>query len=338
VLLQDISVLRTLGAEVSVLFPQGACFSTRMANRMLEEGATLQEANLSVLRRTWGWRSVSFPTRIPTAVSKADVVVVWTLAMAPYLVALAPRRVPVVASVHEVLPGFAGSQLARACSLATAVMVNSLATKSWLASHGGRAGQTVLAYPAAPRTRIRTRRSSSDFAVLVAARVNGWKGHAQAIEAVDRMRDEGINANITLAGSPFPGQEPALEELVQASKGRDYVRYVGQVENMDDLFTRADALLIASQRPEPFGLVALEAWAAGTRTVGPAASGAWEAVSLVEGLTYAPCDTESMASQLSRVATTPRLRLSPSGDAPAGRLCTLGAREAAWKTTLARLI
>ncbi len=335
VLLTDVEILAGLGARVRVVVPHEG----PLTPALLTAGAEVLERPIRVLRRVRPISLVEWPWRLPVSTSSREVVVLWTLALAPYLPALVSARSRVVMSVHEILRGHGGSMLARLANrCAGTIMVNSKATASWMLANGGAESRIRMMYPVAGHfLPLRERDPGSVFKVLVAARISRWKGQLQAVDAVQRLRDEGLSAELTFAGAPFPGQEVHLERLLSRIAGLNWARYVGQVTDIKEILEQHDVLLVASTEPEPFGVVALEAWSSGRRVVAPDEGGAAEASRMADGIVYRPRDTESMANALRFVATHPAIRAAPSVDAPASHLCTVGRRKEVWIETLDRV-
>ncbi|WP_420121535.1 glycosyltransferase family 4 protein [Nakamurella sp.] len=94
---------------------------------------------------------------------------------------------------------------------------------------------------------------------LVASRWNAWKGHRTLLTAWDLA---GCPGTLTVAGAAPPAgtgvDVPALvDELVSRP---ETVRIVGQVDSIGPLLDAADALILPSDQPEPFGLVLIEAF------------------------------------------------------------------------------
>ncbi len=291
---------------------------------------------LIVLRKVAGMAALRMPTRLPTVCEDADIVVLWTLALAAYLPLLRLRRRRVLCSVHEILPGRAGRLLATiTCALSHALMVNSSATGRWLTGEG-KLGRPQLAYPIAPpyEPMDRVGSESDPLRLLLMGRVNGHKGHLEAVQAIRAARDAGENVELTLLGGVFPGQEQHLTELLAVIKGLPWVHYGGEVAEPREFFKMCDVVLIPSTTPESFGLVALEAWAAGRRVIASDQGGLAEATSMVEGLLVSSADVSGLCQAIVRAARDSAIRAAPLRDAPVDELCTLAARELAWKSIL----
>lgn len=107
--------------------------------------------------------------------------------------------------------------------------------------------------------------TATERAVLLAARLTGWKGQAVAIEAVRRMQQAGSlsDAVLILAGDA-QGRTAYVETLQQAIDAAGLagrVRLVGHVADMPAAFQAAHVALVASTEPEAFGRTATEAQA-----------------------------------------------------------------------------
>ncbi len=137
------------------------------------------------------------------------------------------------------------------------------------------------------------------FVVALIGRLSDWKGQVELADAVD-----GTGMIALLAGDPFPGNEWIERELAVA----DGVRLLGFRENIDTVLGAADAVAVPSTRPEPLGLVALEAATAGLPVIASAHGGLAEIVKNGEtGLLVPPGDRAALAAALRRLADDPSL-------------------------------
>lgn len=107
--------------------------------------------------------------------------------------------------------------------------------------------------------------NATERAVLLAARLTGWKGQAVAIEAVRRMQQAGTlsDAVLILAGDAQgrTAYVEALQQAIDAAGLAGRVRLVGHVADMPAAFQAAHVALVASTEPEAFGRTATEAQA-----------------------------------------------------------------------------
>ncbi|MBN6040466.1 glycosyltransferase [Amycolatopsis sp. 195334CR] len=146
----------------------------------------------------------------------------------------------------------------------------------------------------------RTRTGAGEH-VLFLGRITAEKGAGLLMTAWDRLG--GIGLPLVIAGTG-----PMQDDVARWAHGRDDVSYVGlqSQEECRDLIARANTVVAPSTWLETFGLVIVEAMAAGVPTVA-AAHGAFR--ELVEdgvtGLLHEPGDPASLADRL-REATGAR--------------------------------
>lgn len=334
VLLDDCTGLVAAGHEVEACLPCGGPLTPLLR----AVGVVVTEVPLHVLRLSDPRSLIRPPTRLPSWRSTPDVVVLWTLALMAYLPVVRAHHLPVLVSVHELLPSRPGGLLAAATKASTGmVQVNSTAVADWLTGNGLPASRVSMAYPAAPARDVPLNRTSDGTVhVGLLGRVNGTKGHLEAVEMVELARQRsGVDVRLTLAGAPFPGQERHLQALRDRIHGRSFVRHIGEVGRAGPLLRQLDLLLVWSQRPESFGLTPLEAWAAGCRTVSNGAGGAAEAAWLVDGLVVDDGSSAAGAAAIRWAVTQPRILSPPSSSAPVSVLATHEARATSWRELLA---
>ncbi|MFI9815696.1 glycosyltransferase family 4 protein [Saccharothrix variisporea] len=138
---------------------------------------------------------------------------------------------------------------------------------------------------------------SSDGAPLLLffGRLEWEKGVQDLIAALPRIRRAHRGARLVVAGEGTHGQW--LVEQARKHKVRRAVDFVGHLSDRElaGVLSAADAVVLPS-RYEPFGIVALEAAAAGTPLVASTAGGLGEVVlDGVTGLSFAPGDVEALA-------------------------------------------
>jgi D-inositol-3-phosphate glycosyltransferase len=155
---------------------------------------------------------------------------------------------------------------------------------------------------------------AGDFAVLLPGRICEAKNQAVLVEAAARLRDRAPGARILFAGEDkrFLGGAKAYYDALVARIGAaglgGIVRFLGFVSPVEDVYAAADLVAIPS-RHEAFGLVAVEAMAAGA-TVLAGRGGALP--SIVEdgtsGVLLAPDDAEAWAGAIAGLAADPARR------------------------------
>ena len=140
-------------------------------------------------------------------------------------------------------------------------------------------------------------RRDKDGYLLFVGRMHPTKGPDRAIAAA---RQAGVP--LVLAGPVQPGHECFFQSQVAPHLDDDRVRYVGEVGGSvrQDLFARANALLMPIRWPEPFGLVMVEALASGTPVIAFAEGAATEIIR--DGETgFLVSDEQGMAAAVSRL-------------------------------------
>ncbi|MET0766588.1 MAG: glycosyltransferase family 4 protein, partial [Aeromicrobium sp.] len=101
---------------------------------------------------------------------------------------------------------------------------------------------------------------------VVASRWNGWKGHRTLLTAWDRLESPG--RLVVLGGAPPTGESVDVPTLARGLRRPDSVEVVGEVPDLDPYLQAADVVVVPSDNPEPFGLVAIEAFSRGRPVVG----------------------------------------------------------------------
>ena len=150
------------------------------------------------------------------------------------------------------------------------------------------------------------------FTCLVLGRLNSWKGQEVLARALAEpaLRERGAIGLV--AGDAWPGEERyerALEGLRTELGLGDRLRLLGFRDDLDALYGAADVVCVPSTRPEPLGLVALEAAAAARCVVASNTGGLPEIVRDGEtGRLVAPGSAPALAAALGELADDPALR------------------------------
>jgi len=169
------------------------------------------------------------------------------------------------------------------------------------------------------------------FVVAVVGRVHPWKGQDVLARALAEPAMAQIGAVGVVAGDAIPGgdADERLDALAADLGVQDRLVRLGFRDDVDTVLGAADAVAVPSTRPEPLGLVALEAGAAGLPVVASADGGVAEVVrDGVSGLLVAPGDPAALAAALARLAGDPE---------EAARLGREGARIVATEHAPARV-
>lgn len=146
------------------------------------------------------------------------------------------------------------------------------------------------------------------FVVAMVGRVHPWKGQDVLARALADPALAAIGAVGVVAGDAIAGGRAGadLDTLTRALGVQDRFVRLGFRDDVDTVLGAADAVAVPSTRPEPLGLVALEAGAAERPVVASHAGGVAEVVrDGVSGLLVAPGDPAALAGALARLAADP---------------------------------
>jgi glycosyltransferase involved in cell wall biosynthesis len=145
-----------------------------------------------------------------------------------------------------------------------------------------------------------------------------WKGHEVFLRALSRL-PAGLPVRGYIIGGPVyqtHGSQYTLEELrdVAARLGLGgRIGFTGFVENPADAMRSLDIVVHASTKPEPFGLVIVEAMACRRAVIASNAGGASEILAAVgadAAIACPPNDPEELARRIRLLAENQRLRES----------------------------
>jgi glycosyltransferase involved in cell wall biosynthesis len=160
--------------------------------------------------------------------------------------------------------------------------------------------RALAAYPQLDRGRL----------LLMPARGTRLKGHAHAIDLLHRLRAEGIDARLLLAGVVQPGRERYLRELrarVDALGLRDAVAFSEPVADVRGLYAASDLVLQLSDKPESFGRTVVEALCSSRAVLGWDHGGVGELLrELFPRGAVAPGDARTLAERARELLAAPR--------------------------------
>jgi glycosyltransferase involved in cell wall biosynthesis len=179
--------------------------------------------------------------------------------------------------------------------------------------------------------------ADDDIVVLMAARLEKWKGHEVLLEAA-RTLSPAVRLRVWIAGGvQRPGESRYLDQLVAHASAPELQRTVSLLGDRDDvptLMRLADIYCQPNLRGEPFGIAIAEAMRAGLPCVISAAGGAAELLDDSCGVLTEPGDVTGVADALRDLAGDVKQREAMGRAAiaraaeltdPAGRLDALAA-------------
>jgi glycosyltransferase involved in cell wall biosynthesis len=153
--------------------------------------------------------------------------------------------------------------------------------------------------------------AEDDLAACMLAHLHSGKDHPTLLRAwrivVDRLRDEGRDAVLLLAGRPA-GSEDDLKALAFDLDLKEHIRFLGEVDDISGLLEAVD-LAVFSSRSECLGRGATEPMYAGLAVAGTDTPGICEAVGEPGRPFLAPVgDERGLANAILRLARDPGLR------------------------------
>jgi glycosyltransferase involved in cell wall biosynthesis len=183
--------------------------------------------------------------------------------------------------------------------------------------------------------------------VALPGRLTRWKGQSVFLRAAHRVLQEAPEVHFAIVGGPTLGLDPGypaeLEALARALGVAARIRFTGHRRDVPSVLAASDIVVHASTMPEPFGLVVIEAMAAGRPVIASASGGPEEIVVNAEtGLLVAPGDDEAMAQAILGLLRDPARchAMGVAGRKRVSRLFTLQAMaeryETIWDHTIGR--
>jgi glycosyltransferase involved in cell wall biosynthesis len=246
------------------------------------------------------------------------------------MLALGPLRgVAKVVHVRDCLPpGAATSLTMRLIAARSDVLVaNSRYTAEWISATvpGARVevvhnGIDTSRFTPNEGARTATRAAldgGSQLLLAVVAQITPWKGQRTAIEALQLVRAQGLDAHLLLIGS-VKFRDPAtrfdnerylaqLHALVSELDLEEHVSFLGEREDVPQLVAALDMLLVPSWQ-EPFGRSVLEAMASGVPVIATDVGGPAELLrNGTDGLLAPPRQPRAWAQAIGRLASDPGL-------------------------------
>ncbi|WP_431278363.1 glycosyltransferase family 4 protein [Leifsonia poae] len=190
--------------------------------------------------------------------------------------------------------------------LSSALVANSRFSVGVLETSFHRLGQrTEVVYNAVPgpseHSPVR-RDLTGAMRVTYVGRLSPRKGVDVAIDALAELRSRGVEVELDLVGSVFPGYEwyeSELREQVTAADLDSRVTFHGFVPSVWELVGSSDVVVVPSRVDEPFGNTAVEAILAGRPVIASATSGLLEATAGYQtATTVAPGSAGALADAL----------------------------------------
>ena len=230
-----------------------------------------------------------------------DVTYINTVIVMDFIFASCITRRPRMVHVHEIPTGLTAFFFRSLLIFSRAFLVfNSEATRRSFYVPPWQSSAIVWNGVAAPRER-EPESAHRKLNLLLIGRFNSWKGQAILVRSVAQLavakRDR---VNVRLVGSVFGDQDhfhDDLKVLINEHGLSNNVTMCPFTPDPAPHYLWADAVVVPSTKPEPFGLVAIEAMAAGRAVIAANHGGLSEIV--VDGVTgslIAPGSVEALSA------------------------------------------
>lgn len=165
----------------------------------------------------------------------------------------------------------------------------------------------------AERFRVRRELQFTDdiFAFAIIGQLTRRKGQLETIRAFRNLVSRFPQARLLIVGAPLFNDDQKYLDLLKSTAAKlgiaEKVLFVGQRSDVNALLNATDAVVVNSRR-EPFGLVALEAMAAGKPVVAARVDGIPELVdNEVTGLLVPAGDIAALTAAMAKVCSDPAL-------------------------------
>ena len=137
-------------------------------------------------------------------------------------------------------------------------------------------------------------------AIGIVGRLEAWKGQRTFLRAAAAVAAEVPDVQVAVVGDAVVGHEgdyaAELRALAHDLGIADFTTFAGHVDDVASWYEALDVVVHASEEPEPFGLVLVEAMALGATVVATAGGGPLEIIEDgVSGLLVPARDSDAMA-------------------------------------------
>lgn len=308
--LQSILAIRDKfpSAFISVKLPMKGLLSELLGNHVNE----IIYGDFFVLRKSdikqKKWKLFyGFPKAIYKAIgfiAKHDATYVNSVVVFDYLIASIFYRKKVILHVHEIPTGFARIVFSALIAMSGAkIIYNSFSTKkSYLFSSDD--SEVIYNGVSDACVSVKNKTALGSLKILMIGRFNSWKGQDFLVEVVRQLPSVvSSKISIKIVGSVFEDQihfKDKVDKLINEFKLDELIKIVSFTKNTTPLYEWADVVIVPSLKPEPFGLVAIEAMASGCAVVAANHGGLSEIVVHNEtGVLFEPGSHDALAVAIS---------------------------------------
>src|ERR1700722_13568375 len=296
------------------------CFEGRLSKELEETGARVHQLGEVRTRKPWTVWSARAQLRALLRAQPFDVVLchmAWPMAM--FGSTARQAGTPLAFWAHDAANG--GHWLERWARRVSPDIVigNSQYTRGTMPLLFPKAPCQIVFYPVMPaqpanaqscRAEIRRTLGVSDdtVAIIQVSRMEAWKGHHLHLDALAKLKDDPRWTCWMVGGAQRPEEQKYMREIqekaIRLGIG-DRVRFLGQRSDVPSLLAAADIFCQPNLGAEPFGIVFIEALAAGLPVVTTRMGGPMETISETCGALAPPGNVEAIATALARLIDDP---------------------------------
>lgn len=161
---------------------------------------------------------------------------------------------------------------------------------------------------------LETKKETQGITIGMAGRINRWKGQNFFIDAALQVLKEFPEVTFLIAGDVFKGEEHLkreIEKKISDSAYSDKIKLLGLVSNMESFYRRLDVFVLPSIKPEPFGLVILEAMGRKVPVIATNFGGPAEIIqNEVTGILVEPENVLELTNAIKKLINDPEKRMS----------------------------
>lgn len=312
------------------------CFPGRLAEELRASGAAVHWMVRVRASRPWTvWRArrrlgaLLWQERFDAVMSHAC----WPHAV--FAPVVRSRGIPLVLWAHDVPTGHHWVERWARRTTPDLVLANSRFTQTAMAKLFPKVPCQVQYLPVPAPESAESKRSAlraalatspQSVVIILASRLERWKGHALLLQALAHLQDLPQWVCWIVGGVQRPHEAAYLKEL-QAMVNQQHmaarIHFLGQRSDVPELLAAADIYCQPNTGPEPFGVAFVEALWAGLPLVTTALGGALEIVDPTCGRLVPPHDPIALAGALRALLGDPtlRTRLGAAGPERARHLC-----------------
>lgn len=146
--------------------------------------------------------------------------------------------------------------------------------------------------------------------ILLASRIVGDKGIYEYVEAAERLKNKGYNVKFKLAGALYPGNPSAIsEETLVCWQSKGLVEWIGHVDNIEEVMTEVDIVVLPSHGGEGVPKILIEAAAMGKPLVATDVPGCRDVIEPgVNGFLVPPKESILLANAIETLIRDDELR------------------------------